>query len=89
VSTKSGKSIVNKALSAENILNKPLNYVLIDMMRSPWQEEVLGLLEAKFGKLDRDLDQLVQPLMALSTMERSHLILQSSRADLLQWLKAQ
>ncbi|MCU0569867.1 MAG: hypothetical protein MUF49_25250 [Oculatellaceae cyanobacterium Prado106] len=53
------------------------------------QEEIRGMLEAKFGSLDDSLEQLLDPLMTLSAVERSRLILQSSREELLAWLARQ
>jgi hypothetical protein len=53
------------------------------------QDEIRGLLEAKFGALDDALELLVAPLMELSSVERSRLILQSSRDELLAWLAGQ
>jgi hypothetical protein len=49
------------------------------------QVEIRGLLEAKFGALDGALEALVSPLIELSSVERSRLILQSSRDELLSW----
>jgi hypothetical protein len=53
------------------------------------QEATQGLLKAKFGELDRALEQVVMPLTQLSAEERSRLILQSSREDLLAWFAEQ
>ncbi|MCU0567822.1 MAG: hypothetical protein MUF49_14630 [Oculatellaceae cyanobacterium Prado106] len=47
------------------------------------QDNIRGLLEARFGVLDGDLEQIVVPLMGLAVVERSRLILQSSREELL------
>jgi hypothetical protein len=53
------------------------------------QDDIRGLLEAKFGALDDALESLVAPLMELSSVERSRLILQSSRDELVVWLERQ
>jgi hypothetical protein len=53
------------------------------------QDNIRGLLEAKFGALDGELEALVAPLMELSSVERSRLILQSSRDELLAWSEGQ
>jgi hypothetical protein len=50
--------------------------------------EIRSLLEAKFGELDGALEQLITPLAQLSSLERSRLILQSSREALQRWLEA-
>jgi predicted transposase YdaD len=47
------------------------------------QEATEGLLLAKFNELDDELCAIVPQLVALSSPERSRLILQLSRADLL------
>jgi hypothetical protein len=52
-------------------------------------DAIRGLLEAKFGTVDSVLAQMVIPLMRLSSVERSRLILQSSREELLAWLSTQ
>jgi hypothetical protein len=52
-------------------------------------DAIRGLLEAKFEAVDSALAQIVIPLMRLSAVERSRLILQSSREELLAWLEKQ
>jgi predicted transposase YdaD len=47
------------------------------------QEATEGLLLAKFNELDSELGTIVPQLVALSPPERSHLILQLSREELL------
>lgn len=43
-----------------------------------------GLLIARFGELDEDLTQIIPNLVALSPVDRSRLILDLSRAELIQ-----
>ena len=47
------------------------------------QEATEGLLLAKFNELDAELRAIVPQLVALSSPERSRLILQLSRSELL------
>ncbi len=47
------------------------------------QEEVEGLLEAKFGALDAELSGIVVPMMQLSASDRARFILTLSREDLI------
>jgi predicted transposase/invertase (TIGR01784 family) len=47
------------------------------------RQDTEGLLEAKFGALDSELLSIVAPLVQLSPIERSRLVLQLSREELL------
>ncbi|MFB2934634.1 hypothetical protein ACE1B6_05095 [Aerosakkonemataceae cyanobacterium BLCC-F154] len=42
-----------------------------------------GMLEAKFGELDPELSQIIEPLIQLPTKEVTQLIMQSNREELL------
>ncbi len=46
-------------------------------------EEILSLLEAKFGQLDDELRGIVEPLMAISATDRARMILQMSNEELI------
>lgn len=44
---------------------------------------VESMLEVKFGAIDEELSQIVEPLMQLEARERTQLLMQLSREELL------
>jgi hypothetical protein len=48
-----------------------------------------SMLEVKFGTIDPELSQIVEPLTQLPTKEVTQLIMQSNREELLSWFQSQ
>ncbi len=52
-------------------------------MQSGIRLMVESMLEVKFGAIDRELSQIVEPLMQLEARDRTQLLMQLSREELL------
>ena len=60
-----------------------INLQETQIYREAKSEEVLSLLEAKFGQLDDELRGIVEPLMVLPAIDRARMLLQMSREELI------
>lgn len=88
-------AILQITLQARQNLNRQERELVMNLspVYEQWKAETLeegerrateGLLIARFGELDEDLTQIIPNLVALSPVERSRLILDLSRTELIQ-----